>query len=218
MLAIRRLKINMESNITDRQYLGTDLQLSQPHFDEEATLLSARRVVPLGELRTEPRLGKRLAFALAIIVGGMTGVFGARLIYKQRDQRNATTIVKTGASGLEPAAPKDQSLSGPGGTTSNSASSSVEENVDDVTTRDVPKDAATETEKPASLLSLGPGQANRAGNDSDERELRRTERMEARRLKRNAEHEAKREGRGHKGQPSDGLLRIREIFEGSGRP
>jgi len=213
----------MESNITDQQYFGTDLQLSEPHFDEEATLLSARPVVPLGDVRAAARSGRRLAFGLAMVVAVMAGAFGATLIHKQSGQKQATAIVETGTPLPEPAVPEGQPLSVAAGAISDSPASSVAENVDDVAMPEVHKDGATtETRKSAPLFSAksGPKETpqNGAGNQPDERELRRAERMEARRLRRNAEREAKREARGRKSQSSDDLFRIREIFEGSPRP
>jgi len=218
----RRLRINMESNITDQQYFGANLQLSEPHFDEEATLLSARPVVPLGDVRAEARSGRRLAFGLAMVVAVMAGAFGATLIYMQRGQKQATAIVETGTPLPEPTVPQGQPLSGAGGAISDSHASSVAENVDDVATREVHKDVTTKTRKAAPLFSAKSGRAKETlqngANQPDERELRRADRMEARRLRRNAEREAKREARGHKSQSSGDLLRIREIFEGSPRP
>jgi len=219
-----RLETNMES--TDPQYFGTDLQLTEPHFDEEATLLSARPVVPLGDVRAEARSGRRLAFGLAMVVAVMAGAFGATLIYKQRGQKQATAIVETGTPLPEPTVPQGQPLSGAGGAISDSDASSVAENVDDVDTREVHNHGgATKIKRsaPLSSQSAKSGRAketlqNGASNQPDERELRRADRMEARRLRRNAEREAKREARGHKSKSSDDLLRIREIFEGSPRP
>jgi hypothetical protein len=216
----------MESNITDQQYFGTDLHLAEPHFDEEATLLSARPVVPLRDVRAETRSGsaetgsgRRLAFGLAMVVAVLAGAIGAGLIYKQRAQKQATAIVNTGTPVPEPAVPEGQLLSGAGGAISDSTASPVPEKVD-VTTRAVAKEATTETRKSAPPLSSQSGRAkeplqDEASDEWDHRESRRAERMEARRLRR----EAKREGRDDRiRQPSDDLLRIREIFEGSRRP
>jgi hypothetical protein len=210
----------MKSNITDEQYLGTDLQLSEPHFDEEATLLSARRVVPLSDVRTEARSGKRLAFGLAIVIAVMAGAFGASLVYNQRGQKEATAIVETGPTLPQPAvAPtvaRAQPLSGANGAISDSNASPLAENVDDMATRNWHRDGAgTETRKPGRLKEI---LQSEAGNQPDERELRREERMEARRLRRIADRDAKRDARSHKSHSSDDLLRIREIFEGPLRP
>ena len=51
----------------------------------------------------------------------------------------------------------------------------------------------------------------------DDEEMRREERIEARRLRRRAERQAEREARRDR-RRGDDLLRIREIFEGSRRP
>jgi hypothetical protein len=211
------LQFNMESNITDEQYFGTDLQLSEPHFDEEATLLSARPVVRLSDVRTEARSGKRLAFGLAMVIAVMAGAFAASLIYKQPGQKEATAIVETGPplpqSAVSPTVARAQPLSGAGGAISDSNASPLAESVDDLATRGERSDSTgSETRKPGRLKEI---LRNGASNLPDDRELRRQERREARRLRRIAEQRGTRD---HKNQSSDDLLRIREIFEGSPRP
>lgn len=215
----------MESNIKNQQSSGADLHLSEPHFDEEATLLSARPVVPLHDVRPKTRSERRLVLGLAMAISVMAGVLGATLIYKQRGQKQATGTVETATEMSEP---KVQPLSGPGGANSELPASapSVSENLNDVATREVRSAGdITQARKAAPLFSpnAGSGRANgtqqsEADNRQDERAMRRAERMEARRLRRDAEREAKRETRGHKGQSSSDLLRIREIFEGPPRP
>jgi len=187
----------MESNIKNQQSSGADLHLSEPHFDEEATLLSARPVVPLHDVRPKTLSERRLVLGLAMAISIMAGVLGATLIYKQRGQKQATGTVETATEVSEP---KPQPLSGVGGANSELPASapSVSENLNDVATREVRSAGdITQARKAAPL---------------------RAERMEAWRLRRDAEREAKRETRGHKGQSSSDLLRIREIFEGSPRP
>ena len=187
----------MESNIKNQQSSGADLHLSEPHFDEEATLLSARPVVPLHDVSPKTLSERRLVLGLAMTISVMAGVLGATLIYKQRGQKQATGTVETATEVSEP---KPQPLSGVGGANSELPASapSVSENLNDVATREVRSAGdITQARKAAQL---------------------RAERMEARRLRRDAEREAKRETRGHKGQSSSDLLRIREIFEGSPRP
>jgi hypothetical protein len=61
-------------------------RLSQPHFDEEATLLSARPVVPLQALKSKTRGKHRLLFAGAIALSILVGAVGATLIYSKRSQ------------------------------------------------------------------------------------------------------------------------------------
>ena len=75
----------MESNITEPEHFSNDA-LTEPHFDEEATMLSARPVVPLEEIRAETNSRRRLAFGLSILVALVIGALGATLIYKHRQQ------------------------------------------------------------------------------------------------------------------------------------
>jgi cytoskeletal protein RodZ len=215
----------MESNIKNQQSSGADLNLSEPHFDEEATLLSARPVVPLRDVRPKTRSERRLVLGLAMAISVMAGVLGATLIYKQRGQKQATGTVETATEASEP---KAQPLSGAAGAISKSPAStpSVSEDLNAATRREVQSASdITEPSKAAPLFSPGAesGRANgtqqsEADNRQDERAKRRAERMEARRLRRDAEREAKKETRAHKGQSSSDLLRIREIFEGPPRP
>lgn len=215
----------MESNIKNQQSSGADLHLSEPHFDEEATLLSARPVVPLHNVGPEAHSGRRFALGLAMTISVMAGALGATLIYRQRGQKQATGIVETATEVSEPRA---QPLAGAGGSTSESpaAPPSVSEDLNDVATPEVRSAAPiSQPGKAAPLFSpsAGSGSANdsqqsAADNRQDERAMRRPERMEARRLRRDAEREAKRDTRGHKVQSSSDLLRIREIFEGPPRP
>ena len=57
------------------QQLLTDL--SMPHFDEEATLLSARPVVPLHEVQVETGSRGRVIFALTIVAAILVGAISA---------------------------------------------------------------------------------------------------------------------------------------------
>ena len=217
----------MDLNITDQQYLATDLQLSEPRFDEEATVLSARPVVPLNDVNTEARSGKRLAFGLAILFAVLAGAFGGSLIYKQRGQKQSGAIADTGTAQREPVISRDETLSGAVGVVSDDSHSSplaekVSESGDNIASRQVHKGGTTRnTGKSAPVLSdnsRGVNEAlkDRADSQSDERELRRAERKKARRLIRDAEREGIREARGHRA--SEDLLKIREIFEGVRRP
>lgn len=219
------LKI-MNSNITDQQYLATDLQLSEPRFDEEATVLSARPVVPLYDVKTEARSGKRLVFGLAIVCAVLAGAFGGSLIYRQREQKQSAAVAHTDTP--QPVISRDETLSGAAGMVSDDSRSSplaVSENGDNgdnIASREAHKGGTTRNNgKSAPVLSDDSGGVNealkdRAESQSDERELRRAERKEARRLIRDAEREGIREARGHRA--SEDLLKIREIFEGVRRP
>lgn len=206
----------MESNITEQQYFDGDLQLAEPHFDEEATVLSARPVVPLKEIReikAEARSARHLVLGLSIVVSLMIGALGATLIYKQRGQKSAAAIVYA-------------AVAGSGASTHDSAviGSSTGEAKKDVSEADGWDASSLEDKKPAPQIARRV-QSVKAGKRQeepryqvDEREMRRAERVEARRLRSKAEREARKKARGRKNKSSDDLLRIREIFEGPRRP
>src|SRR6266542_4102361 len=198
----------METNITDPQQFGAELHLSEPHFDEEATLLSARPVVPLRDIGLRLRIQRRLVYGLTIIVAIIAGAFGATLVYKQRSQMQ-TTVERSVPVSEKAAA---EIASGATGTIADSVAVAAQE----------PNPAfPTRARKPEPSFSSGadPGGEipQRAEAQRIAREMRRAERIEARRLRQSAEREAARET-SPKGQAARDLLRIREIFEGSPRP
>jgi len=190
----------------------TDLEipLSEPHFDEEATLLSAQPVVPLEEIVAEERSGKRLMFGVAMVFSLIVGALGGTLIYKQRGHKQSTAIVDTavpGADGIAvdesvPVSPVAEQASAAGSGVL-PESSAVPAETKTVPSRSLRTESSTVGTKGRKLASM-----------EDERELRRAERIEARRLRRKSEREEARRYR----ERTDDVLRIREIFEGSRRP
>jgi hypothetical protein len=198
----------MELNTTSHSDL--EMPLSEPHFDEEATLLSAQPVVPLEEIVAEERSGKRLVFGVAVVFSLIVGALGGTLIYKQRGHKQSTAIVDTAVPGAAGIA-VDESVT----------VSPVAEEASAVGTGTLPESSAV----PSPIKSV-PSRSFRAGSSrivakekklasvEDERELRRAERIEARRLRRKSEREEARRYR----DKTDDVLRIREIFEGSRRP
>jgi type IV secretory pathway VirB10-like protein len=215
----------MEANITDQQTFGVDLQLAEPHFDDEATLLSARPVVPLRAIRQQARSARHLAFGLAIVVALMVGALGATLIYKQRGQKTEPAIVETTTNISEPTSPAEPPSSEVGGAAieSDEPKPSIAENEAEVTTQKARNAGAAKM--PATLVSQSVESAKKATrrdetlNKKDRKDMRRADRFDARSgssSKHQAVREARREARAR--QSSNGLWRIREIFEGSPRP
>ena len=201
----------MESNTTDRHDL--EVPLAEPHFDEEATLLSAQPVVPLEEIAVEERSGKRLAFGVAMVISLVVGALGGTLIYRQREHKQPTEVV-------------DTAVPGAGGITADEpvVEPPLAEAVAEAGTGTLPESSAAPIEsKSASARPRGgesskvEGRREKVPSLADDRELRRVERIEARRLRRKSEREAQREARRYRDR-SDDVLRIREIFEGTRRP
>jgi hypothetical protein len=201
----------MESNITKHQYSDGDSILPQPHFDEEATLLSARPVVSLQEIKAGERSGRRLAFGAALVFSLLVGALGASFVYKQRGQKQATAIVDTaipGAEGItvEKSVPEPVLAESAGELTSGGLREA----------KPVNDKESVSSGTFAGELSKLEAKRKRPIHQAAENELRRAERIEERRFRRGSEGQARVETRGRK--VTDGLLRIREIFVGPPRP
>lgn len=212
----------MDSNTTDHEDFGTDSQLSRPHFDEEATLLSARPVIPLNEVAAKARSGKRLAFGLAIGSAFLVGALGTTFIFRQRSQKQGTPVAGANTTVAHQTAPEGPSLAEDPRSKRDSAGSAsgMAENGGELSSQEV--NSSGQDRKQGSQV-LQRDESNMAHENSHDefnnlKDQRRAERMEATRLRRKAEREARRDAREHRSQPSDDLLRIREIFEGTPRP
>ncbi|MGH9932913.1 MAG: hypothetical protein ACREA9_27250 [Pyrinomonadaceae bacterium] len=205
----------MESNITDQDYSSGALPLGEPHFDEEATLLSARPVVPLLEIKAKERSGKRLVFALAMAGSLMIGALGATLIYKQRGQGHSTAIVSEAVPGAGGIA-VDEPVSAP----------AIAEAVGGAARGTLPEAGAATVEKKSvpwvsrstASTVVETRRKRTLPQQLEERGLPRAERIDAWRLRLRSEREAQRESGGRQRKSSDDLLRIREIFEGPPKP
>lgn len=207
----------MESNTTNQQYFNGALPLAEPHFDEEATLLSARPVVPLEKIKAKERSSKRLVFAVAMAGSLMVGALAGTLIYKQRGQQPPTAIVSTAVPGAAGIA-IDETVRAPSvaGEVGSAVTGTLPEagtgtgNVDEKTVPWVSSSSAStavETKRTRSIRQR-----------RDQRDLRRSDRIDLHRFRSRSERETQRESRSGKRKPSDDLLRIREIFEGPSRP
>ncbi len=198
-----------------------DDALSLPHFDDEETLQSARPVVPLHEVHGEERSKHRLLLGAALALAGILGAATATLIYSHRDQSgNAAAVETNGESAAtdEVVAPADEVTGA--SLNSNEAASIPEPEKAVASSAKVSKasrNPATVRQTPGNSEPKQSEMADSSGTARDheetlsieERELRRDERREARRLRRVRHIER---------QSRDGLIRIREIFEGAPRP
>ena len=188
-----------------------EMSPAEPHFDEEATLLSARPVVPLDEIVAKERSGKRLAFGLAIAFSLIVGALGGALIYKQ-GHKESTAIFETVIAGADGIAVNEEV-----------AAPSVNEPLAETSTGTLPErravPAETQPNTPSRRVRSSRSETAERNLPSqvDDNELRWKERIEEWRRRRKFERQAQKEARRH-GNSSDDVLRIREIFEGSRRP
>ena len=222
LLTVCRVKLSgrqlglalMDSNNINQECFEGTVPLGEPHFDEEATVLSARPVVPLQEIKAEEQSRKRLIVGLAMACSLMMGALAATLIYKQREEGRSTTTstAAPGAAGMA----VDDPVSSP--TTAEVGGGAV--------SGTLPEDGATTAEKKSVPSASGSTtstavELQRKKNlpqQEEELEVTRAERIDSRRLRRRLERQAWRESGGRQRRTSDDLLRIRDIFEGPSRP
>lgn len=195
-----------------------DQNLDEPHFDEEATILAARPVVPLEEVRSAKRSKGALAVVLAVGGGLIIGLLAATLMFRyfsvsQPPVEETTSATEQPANQLPP------------------ISSGVEANTDDVATVTTeveqipveseetvaPRAPAPERKpqvEPRPRVIVNEPRVSEEDEEERQREIRRAERQEERRERRRAARKQQRA----EADGNDDLSRIREIFEGTPRP
>lgn len=213
----------MESTTSDYQFFGAEASLSEPHFDEQATVLAARAVVPLASLKgvkgvkavtAKTSFPRPWILGLGLVGALLVGIF-ATAIYYSRLNGNDSRVFDDAevAAGVEADTTKsDDSFSGP---------AAAEPAVNADTPAEVRREAKSHPLK-SSAEPSGKPVARRVAVITEKRrskqaiegsrEDRKAARKQARQERRRAERE-KRDARS-----SDDLLRIRDIFEGSPRP
>jgi hypothetical protein len=210
----------------DQRFTRTEVRLDEPHFDEEATLLSAQPVVPLDEVKAKTRSKARLALASAIVGGLLIGLLTATLIYRYAGSNDPGVLETTSVTEQ----PEEDQQNSAGGTTVEPEETAVvatKEEKTPIAAPEEPVDArpepASAKPEPAALNApesrpvIAADSSERADDQDVDLEIRRSERREERRERRRAAREARREPR-ERAQTTDDLLRIREIFEGTPRP
>ena len=201
--------------------------LDEPHFDEEATILAARPVVPLDEVPETRRFKGGPALALAIGGGLLIGLLAATLIFRYLSVNQPapveTTVAEQPAQVPEPPSGEAETSAGGAVATADEADESVaDENPSVAKDNPEPQPEESRTVRPSEVEPRRPAVVRDAPQPADdeedaaiERAMRRAQRQEERRERRRAVREARRQER----QPaSDDLTRIREIFEGTPRP
>ncbi len=211
---------------------GGDPYPPEPHFDEERTLLSARPVVPLGELKKKVR-SRRLfltgAFALAVLLGASASVL---IVYlKQRQTEPTPTISSQPGDSFQTENQGNQGKPSPNAVNETPATVPNDQQLISHKIQG-PQKIVLSAQKPDTSNKRSaaagepdlefPRQIKVADTDGviiagqqeiSDREARRAARWEERRLRQEALH-----NRGLNNGNSDDLFRIREIFEGARKP
>lgn len=201
----------------EMMYEETRQQLSAPRFDEEATLLSARQVVPLSELsRKKWRLLRWQIAAVALVALMLAMTIG--MVVGERKTTPAQTVQEDAVNDVQTAAvaptelKQDQEVVAAPEPESNSTPKAKPQAAKEVRTVVVNPKKTTVTRK---RVVAAP--AEDMDDDSDpafgdwqaRRELMRERRLERR---------ARRDAWMRRNQDPDGLFRVPDIFQGRRRP
>lgn len=208
----------MKSNVTDEQFWSSYSSPSEPHFDDEATLLSARPVVPIRELTSKAAFSRRWVFGLAVAGALLLGVSATVFYYSRFPTMDGQSVVSfetvsADAQGLASELPSLNELPEATGTI---------ESTD--LFADSNKSAKLKTEASSRQHNLSRDRLKKPPHRRqtpviDQRVDYENETREQRREARRDAQERKREIRERRAERrSDEVLRIREIFEGSARP
>ena len=211
----------MESTTTDQQSFGAQASLSEPHFDEEATVLSARPVVPLTTIEgvEEQRVDAKTSFprpwilGLALVGTLLIGIFATAMYYSRLDNNDSQLFDDEAAAGAEASTTTAEGFSGPAGNKPAVNVDSPSEVRNQTPAKPPAKVSAEGSRKPEPrLVAVITEKGNRSEADEESRE----ELEERKAARRQARQERRRAERG--ARSPDDLLRIRDIFEGSPRP
>lgn len=212
----------MESTTTDQQFSGgAETSLSAPHFDEEATVLSARPVVPLATVNGVRSVEAKASFRRQWILG--LALVGALMVGV-----SATAIYHS------PLVGNDSKLFDDAGLTAGVEAKTTK--AEDSFSGSLTGPPAVNTDRPAALRRQAPAKSQTFGASAEpsqkpvprlfavitekrsrnqgregSREDRKAARQQARQERRRADREKPEAG-------SSDVLRIRDIFEGSPRP
>jgi hypothetical protein len=210
----------MESNIAD-QHLSSLESPAEPHFDEEATLLSARPVVPIETVDQKRGFTRAWLFGFALAGALLSGVAATALYYSRFPMIDAKQVTgnETVSSGAQGGQSESQDLKEPRPGAADAAGFG-EPSVDSDTTPNAESSLVSSSARTSeSATTNSKKSARRATVVDDQSSERKSERREERREARREAKEWKRAKRERRaGKASDDLLRIRDIFEGPVRP
>lgn len=193
--------------------------LTLPHFEDEATVQSARPVIPLHEVESASRSTKMMMLVASLCLAALVGAVAASLVFSNRTQDvegSATATIPESSEDdpthfITPSGEAGGATADPTETIATDIEVSRADRTDDGLEVQTPTTVSrprpiknARVPKPVEKV-LGNPKAEPQDLETDERQARREERREARRLRRER-------------RAGDGLTRIREIFEGSPKP
>lgn len=200
--------------------LAAEEPLTLPHFDDEATVQSARPVVLLEEVRRASRSKQKRLLGAALCLAAIVGAVAASLVFSDRSQPSDDSATATLPESSEKASTDFITASGEASGATVNPDETVAIDTSAAAASD-PQDGALDVRTSSRVSRQQPIRSFRVSKpvekavsrpepeaedrELDERAARREERREARRLRRER-------------RAGDGLTRIREIFEGSPRP
>jgi len=191
---------------------SVNTKLSEPHFDDERTLLSARPVVPLDRVKSESRR-KTLLLTATITVAVVLGTLGARFVYYKRaavltNQLTFPELTSDVAGTYEEAR-----------LTPDVATGDEQVGLEETPTlHELENVTNSEVHKNSTGPRLRKARAARENNaPQTDSEKTTDEQKVSRRVSRWEERRERRARRNNGGSTSD-LQRIEQIFEGSPRP
>jgi len=190
----------MKANINNDDYLIDGASVTEPHFDDERTLLAAQPVVPLKKVKAHEVRARRGAFGLAIFCSLLVGFLSGTALYR-RGQNHPAEVVSaavpgaTGGNGDEataiPSIDAGSALDSGTGSLAEAAPSTA-----------APSESSTTTVAViAKVPALNKAKAART----------------VARAKQHAKRDKRNEVRARRVEPG-GAFRITEIFEGAHRP
>jgi hypothetical protein len=207
--------MNWESE--QQLYVDESEQLTSPHFDDEATLVSARKVVPLDEVGQKPfvksKLAQRVSLAMVGVLGLLVAIGLYSYIHPESDVSQSELSAKTASGSVGGKAE--------GGVLETVAQSDSDSNAPDnkdTKDRTLNKSAAHSSERvrvkdkivATPLPRVSPAQDEQS--DMDEMQALREIRREVRRQERQTIRERRRR------ESRDGIFRVPDLFEGRNRP
>src|ERR1700692_4203807 len=100
----------MESNISEPEFSNTAAPISEPHFDDETTVLSARPVIPLEKVNAKSRPTRPWLLGGALVAALFLGISMTAIYYSLLNREDSWLVTHTEniSAGVEAAATENR--------------------------------------------------------------------------------------------------------------